>query len=87
VSATKIKKLRPRLQAVYALTINAEDGAPSSLIPNSPNITPQKFRIAIADKNDNPPYFPQQLYRAEVPEDQVPVSLNLFLSSSSLLKL
>ena len=57
-------------QAVYALTINAEDGAPSSLIPNSPNITPQKFRIAIADKNDNPPYFPQQLYRAEVPEDQ-----------------
>ena len=57
-------------QSVYALTINAEDGAPSSLIPNSPNVTPQKFRIAIADKNDNPPYFPQQLYRAEVPEDQ-----------------
>ena len=57
-------------QAVYALTINAEDGAPSSLLPNTANITPQKFRIAIADKNDNPPYFPQQLYRAEVPEDQ-----------------
>ena len=58
-------------QSVYALTIDAIDGAPSSLLRNGrPNVTPQKFRVAIADKNDNPPYFPQQLYKAEVPEDQ-----------------
>ena len=58
-------------QAVYAVTIDAEDGAPSSLLINGqPNKTPNKFRIVIADKNDNPPYFPQQQYRAEVPEDQ-----------------
>ena len=56
-------------QAVYAVIIEAEDGAPSSLLQNGqPNVTPQKFRIAIADKNDNPPYFPQSTYHAEVIE-------------------
>merc|ERR1719342_1618590 len=54
----------------YALTVIAEDGAPSSLLKNGrPNQTPNKFRIVIKDKNDNPPYFPQQDYTAEVPED------------------
>ena len=55
---------------VYALTVIAEDGAPSSLLRNGrPNQTPNKFRIVIKDKNDNPPFFPQQHYTAEVPED------------------
>jgi len=54
----------------YALTVIAEDGSPSSLLKNGkPNQTPNKFRIVIKDKNDNPPYFPQQHYTAEVPED------------------
>jgi hypothetical protein len=49
-------------KSVYALTIIAEDGQVSSLLKNNkPNQTPQKFRIVIKDKNDNPPYFPQQV--------------------------
>ena len=71
VVTTKVEFDREE-QAVYALTIDAIDGAPSSISQNGlPNRTPHNFRIAIADKNDNPPYFPQQLYTAEVPEDQV----------------
>ena len=54
----------------YALTVIAEDGAPSSLLRNGqPNMTPFKFRVVVKDKNDNPPYFPQAQYDAEVPED------------------
>jgi len=54
----------------YALTIIASDGAESSLLKNGkPNQTPYKFKINIMDKNDNPPYFRQQEYEAEVPED------------------
>ena len=54
----------------YALSVIAEDGAPSSLLKNGrPNQTPNTFRIVIKDKNDNPPYFPEQDYTAEVPED------------------
>ena len=54
----------------YALTVIAEDGAASSLLKNGrPNQTPNKFRIVIKDKNDNPPYFPQKEYTAEIAED------------------
>ena len=57
-------------RAVYAVTINAEDGAQSSLLKNGrPNVTPNNFRIAIKDKNDNAPFFPQSRYYADVPED------------------
>ena len=56
---------------VYSVIINAEDGAPSSLLNNGqPNETPNNFRIEIKDKNDNSPFFRQQRYYAEVPEDQ-----------------
>ena len=34
-----------------------------------PYLLPPTPRIVIKDKNDNPPYFPQQHYTAEVPED------------------
>ena len=61
------------VRAVYPVIIEAQDGAPSSLNRqfrhSTPNVTPQKFRIVIADKNDNAPYFPEQVYYAEVPED------------------
>jgi len=67
------------------LTIEAEDGSVSSLRKDGPNKTPQTFRIAIADKNDNPPFFPQQFYRAEVPEDQVGVFIFLKISRNNLL--
>ncbi len=57
-----IKNVPREEKNVYALTIVAEDGQFSSLLKNNrPNQTPQKFRIVIKDKNDNPPYFPQQV--------------------------
>ena len=57
VITTKVEFDR-EVKPVYAVTINAEDGAPSSLFRNGRvNFTPNNFRIVIADKNDNPPYF------------------------------
>ena len=57
-------------KSVYAVIIEAQDGDQSFHLQNGlPNITPQKFRINIADKNDNPPYFEQAEYHADTPED------------------
>ena len=57
-------------KGVYAVTIEAQDGAPSSVFKNGrPNTAKNKFRIVIADKNDNPPEFEQREYHADIPED------------------
>ena len=57
-------------KSVYAVIIEAQDGAQSSVLQNGlPNKSTNKFRIVIADKNDNPPYFEQQVYHADTPED------------------
>jgi hypothetical protein len=51
-------------KSYYALEVIAEDGAPSAILNNGqPNKTPYRFKINIKDKNDNPPYFPQQVDR------------------------
>ncbi|XP_015784984.1 neural-cadherin [Tetranychus urticae] len=57
----------------YAVLVRAYDGAPSSRPgskPNEPNSVTKYIRIGIGDKNDNPPYFDQALYEAEVNEDE-----------------
>ncbi|XP_022647325.1 neural-cadherin-like isoform X4 [Varroa destructor] len=57
----------------YAIQVRAEDGAPSArphIRGNSPNSVTKYIRIGIGDKNDNPPYFSQGLYEAEVNEDE-----------------
>ncbi|KPL94053.1 neural-cadherin-like protein [Sarcoptes scabiei] len=57
----------------YAILVKAEDGAPSArpnMKINEPNYVTKYIRIAIGDKNDNPPYFDQALYDAEVNEDE-----------------
>nr|XP_046911229.1 neural-cadherin-like isoform X3 [Dermatophagoides farinae] len=57
----------------YAILVKAEDGAPSArpnMKNNEPNYVTKYIRIAIGDKNDNPPYFDQALYDAEVNEDE-----------------
>ncbi|XP_054165441.1 neural-cadherin-like isoform X3 [Oppia nitens] len=69
---TKVEFDREEKQA-YAILVKAEDGAPSDR-PNrkaqEPNSVTKYIRIGIGDKNDNPPYFDQQLYEAEVNEDE-----------------
>lgn len=57
----------------YAILVRAEDGAPSArpnMKNNEPNFVTKYIRIAIGDKNDNPPYFDQAMYEAEVNEDE-----------------
>ncbi|XP_022238088.1 neural-cadherin-like [Limulus polyphemus] len=71
---TKIEFDREEKQA-YAIKVSAEDGALSDRphekygIPK-PNKVTKYIRIGIGDKNDNPPYFDQVLYEAEVNEDE-----------------
>ncbi|XP_074602495.1 neural cadherin isoform X1 [Brevipalpus obovatus] len=61
------------VKQAYAVLVRAYDGAPSSR-PGSkqgdPNSVTKYIRIGIGDKNDNPPYFDQALYEAEVNEDE-----------------
>ena len=69
VTVTLFCVLREK-KGVYAVTIEAQDGAPSSVFKNGrPNTAKNKFRIVIADKNDNPPEFEQREYHADIPED------------------
>ncbi|KAG9510290.1 Neural-cadherin [Fragariocoptes setiger] len=69
---TKVEFDREEKQA-YAVSVKAYDGAPSNR-PNvrqgDPNSVTKSIRIGIGDKNDNPPYFDQALYEAEVNEDE-----------------
>lgn len=55
----------------YNVKVYATDNSPSSLYSDGRHNTGQQvFRIEIADKNDNPPRFTQQIYVAEaIPED------------------
>lgn len=54
----------------YPLTVVAYDGAESALtLDGRPNENAKRFQIEVADVNDNPPYFPQSEYFAEVAED------------------
>ncbi|CAG2162865.1 unnamed protein product, partial [Oppiella nova] len=69
---TKAEFDREEKQA-YAILVRAEDGSPSdrpNMKPKEPNSVTKYIRIGIGDKNDNPPYFDQQLYEAEVNEDE-----------------
>ncbi|XP_076325233.1 neural cadherin isoform X1 [Tachypleus tridentatus] len=69
---TKIEFDREEKQT-YAILVRAEDGAPSDRPhkkDGSPNSVTKYIRIGIGDKNDNPPYFDQVLYEAEVNEDE-----------------
>ncbi|XP_067135660.1 neural-cadherin-like isoform X2 [Centruroides vittatus] len=69
---TKIEFDREEKQA-YAILVKAEDGAPSDrphMRQGEPNSVTKYIRIGIGDKNDNPPYFDQTRYEAEVNEDE-----------------
>ncbi|XP_037558353.1 neural-cadherin isoform X4 [Dermacentor silvarum] len=69
---TKVEFDREEKMA-YAILVRAEDGAPSArphMTDNRPNSVTKYIRIGIGDKNDNPPYFGQALYEAEVNEDE-----------------
>lgn len=69
---TRMEFDREEKQA-YVILVKAEDGNPSdrpNMKPGEPNSVTKYIRIGIGDKNDNPPYFDQGLYEAEVNEDE-----------------
>ncbi|XP_018019328.1 protocadherin-like wing polarity protein stan [Hyalella azteca] len=52
-------------QAIYHLTVQAEDGGP----PQERRSTTAKIVLTILDENDNYPQFSESTYTVEVPED------------------
>ncbi|XP_021942527.1 DE-cadherin isoform X2 [Zootermopsis nevadensis] len=68
---TTLKTFDREEKDFYNVKLYATDNSPSSLYTDgSHNTGQQVFRIEIADKNDNPPRFTQEVYVAEaIPED------------------
>lgn len=68
---TTLKTFDREERDFYNVKVIATDNSPSSLYnTGEPNRGQQVFRIEIADKNDHPPHFQQEVYIAEkLPED------------------
>nr|BAD91054.1 Af1-cadherin [Artemia franciscana] len=65
-----LKRLDREETSSYAVTVQAQDGAPSSLRSDGlPNMYQKKFKVEVLDQNDNPPRFEQPTYNAEIAED------------------
>lgn len=68
---TTLQAFDRETENTYTVKVIATDNSPSALFKTGEhNRGEQNFRIEIADKNDNPPYFTQSEYVANaIPED------------------